>query len=88
MPRPTKIEQKIRDNVRVAPQVQFKSKDIEDELDAYLAQEIPEAIKKRDEILPRVQKWRRTIDGERASPGVRRSPETPRWCARRGYTLA
>lgn len=41
-------------------------------LDAYLAEQIPIALRERDEILPRVEKWRRTIRGERATPTTKR----------------
>lgn len=69
------ITRSVRDALGVAPQVKLTPESAK-RLDAYLSEQIPMAIKKRDEILPRVEKWRRTIRGERAKGGVRRNSAT------------
>jgi hypothetical protein len=58
--------------VRVAPQIDITPVAAQ-ALDLYLSTAIPDAIRKRDEILPRVRKWRQTIAGKR-----------PRQLSRRG----
>ena len=66
MPRPRKgISQQTKAQLRVSPQVPVKPS-VAMELDAYLEVAVNEAIKRRDVILPRVEKWRRTLSGTRA----------------------
>jgi hypothetical protein len=42
-------------------------------LTSYLREQIPIAIRSRDELLPRIEKWRKTIAGKRASGMARNS---------------
>jgi len=69
------ITQRVREELGVSPQVLI-TKESAKQLDLYLSDQIPKAIKSRDKILPKVRKWRRTIRGERAKGGVRRNTAT------------
>ena len=72
MPRvPKGINRATRKRLRVAPMIKVKE-EIGLQLDAYLTEQVNMAIRKRDEIKPRVEKWRKTIRGERAKAAVRR----------------
>ena len=69
------ITRRVREQLQVAAQVKLTEQSSK-MLDAYLRDQIPKAINARDKILPKVNKWRRTIRGERASGGVRRNTGT------------
>jgi hypothetical protein len=66
------ITRELRDRLQVTQQIDVPP-EIARELDAYLEDQIPKAMRERDQLLPRVEKWRKTIAGERATPGPRRS---------------
>lgn len=68
----TPIDRALRAGLRVAPQVEIPE-DIAKELDQYLCTAMSEAKRRRDMLLPRVEKWRRTIRGERAKGIIRAS---------------
>ena len=75
MPKRSPITKRVREQLGVAPQVKLTTKSAT-ALDLYLQDQIPKAINARDKILPRVNKWRSTIRGERAKGGVRRNSAT------------
>jgi len=66
----TPIDRALKAGLRVAPQVEV-AEDTLRELVAYLTTAVADAKRHRDAILPRVEKWRKTIRGERASGIIR-----------------
>lgn len=64
MPRRKKpITKEVRERLRVAPLLVLPD-DVSAALDEYLCIQLKEAKRERDELLPRVETWRKTIDGE------------------------
>lgn len=70
MPRKKGISRAFRNSLRIADMLTMKP-EIALALDGYLETHVATAMRKRDALKPRVEKWRHTIRGERPRPAIR-----------------
>lgn len=69
------VNRQMKEQLGVVPQLKLTEASAA-RLDLYLTDQIVKCMANRDKILPKVNKWRRTINGIRAKGGVNRNSAT------------